>query len=114
MSEFYPTIKKVNYEGNKTDNPLAFRFYNPDEMIAGKSMRDHMRFAMSYWHTMVAEGTDMFGVGTLAKKYGSDDPMEQARNKAHAAFELMDKLSIDFYCFHDRDIAPEGASLTES
>lgn len=114
MSEFYPTIKKIAYEGNKTDNPLAFRFYNPDELIAGKSMRDHMRFAMSYWHTMVAEGSDMFGVGTLAKKYGSSDPMEQARNKAHAAFELMDKLDIDYYCFHDRDIAPEGSSLTES
>lgn len=114
MSEFYPTIKKIVYEGNKTDNPLAFRFYNPDELVAGKSMRDHMRFAMSYWHTMVAEGSDMFGVGTLDKKYGSSDPMEQARNKAHAAFELMDKLDIDYYCFHDRDIAPEGSSLTES
>ena len=114
MYEFYPTVKNISYEGNKSDNPLAFRFYNPEEMIAGKSMKDHLRFAMSYWHTMVAEGSDMFGVGTLSKKYGSPDPMESARNKAHAAFELMDKLGIEYYCFHDRDIAPEGSSLTES
>jgi xylose isomerase len=114
MSEFYPTIGKINYEGPESDNSLSFRFYNPDEKVAGKSMRDHLRFSMSYWHTMVAEGSDMFGVGTLAKKYGSSDPMESARNKAYAAFELMDKLSIDYYCFHDRDIAPEGSSLSES
>jgi len=77
-------------------------------------MRDHLKFAMSYWHTMVSGGADMFGVGTIDKSYGSDDPMESAKNKAYAAFEFMDKLGIDFYCFHDRDIAPEAVTLAES
>ncbi len=114
MSEFYPTVPKIRYEGSKSKNPLAFRFYNPDEVIAGKTMRDHLRFAMSYWHTMVAEGSDMFGKGTIDKKYGTDDEMESAKNKARASFELMDKLDIDYYCFHDRDIAPEAGTLAET
>lgn len=114
MAEFYPNIPKIHYEGKDTTNPMAFRYYNPEEVIAGKSMREHLRYAMSYWHTMVAEGTDIFGSGTLDKKYGSNDPMESAKNKALAAFELMEKLDIDYYCFHDRDIAPEGETLEES
>ncbi len=114
MKQFYPDIPKITFEGSKTENPLAFRYYNPEETVAGKTMREHLRFAMSYWHTMVAEGTDMFGVGTVSKDYGADDPMQQAKNKAYAAFELMDKLNIDYYCFHDRDVAPEGATLAES
>ena len=112
--EFYKGIGKIVYEGKGSDNPLAFKFYNPDEVIAGKTMREQLRFAMSYWHTMCAEGTDMFGVGTISKDYQASDVMEQAKNKAYAAFELMDKLDIDYYCFHDRDIAPEGATLAES
>lgn len=114
MNEFYPNIPKIAYEGKDSKNPLAFRFYNPDQIIAGKTMRDHLKFAMSYWHTMVSGGADMFGVGTIDKSYGSSDPMESAKNKAYAAFELMDKLGIDYYCFHDRDIAPEAATLAES
>lgn len=114
MKQFYPDIPKIKYEGSQTKNQLAFRYYNPEEVIAGKTMREHMRFAMSYWHTMVAEGTDMFGAGTVKKDYGADDVMEQAKNKAYAAFELMDKLGIDYYCFHDRDVAPEGETLAES
>jgi len=93
---------------------MAFKYYNPEEIIAGKSMREHLRFAMSYWHTMVAEGADMFGAGSLDKKYGATDPMEQAKNKALASFELLDKLDIDYYCFHDRDIAPEAETLAET
>lgn len=112
--EFYKGIGKITYEGKGSDNPFAFKFYNPDEVVAGKTMREQLRFAMSYWHTMCAEGTDMFGVGTMSKDYGVSDVMEQARNKAYAAFELMEKLDIDFYCFHDRDIAPEGTTLAES
>ncbi|MDD2578675.1 MAG: xylose isomerase [Eubacteriales bacterium] len=114
MKEFYPNVPTITYEGSKTSNMLAFRYYNPDEVIAGKTMREHLRFAMSYWHTMVAEGTDMFGVGTVDKSYGAHDPMEQARNKVHASFELMNKLGLDFYCFHDRDIAPEADHLAET
>lgn len=114
MTEFYPNIPKIRYEGSKSKNPLSFRFYNPDEVIAGKTMKEHLRFAMSYWHTMVAEGSDMFGKGTIEKKYGSDDDMESAKNKARASFELMDKLNIDYYCFHDRDISPEADTLAET
>jgi xylose isomerase len=114
VNEYYPGISKIIYEGSQTQNPLAFRYYNPEEAIAGKTMRQHLRFAMSYWHTMVAEGSDMFGSGTIQKQYGSSDPMTSARNKAHAAFELMDKLGLDFYCLHDRDIAPEAQTLAET
>ncbi len=112
--EFYKGIEKIKYEGSTSKNPLSFRFYNPDEIIGGKTMRDQLRFAMSYWHTMCAEGTDMFGVGTIDKSYGESDCMKSAINKAHAAFELMDKLDIDFFCFHDRDIAPEADNLRET
>jgi xylose isomerase len=114
MSDYYPGIAKICYEGSQTQNPLAFRYYKPEEIVAGKTMRQHLRFAMSYWHTMAAEGSDMFGQGTIIKNYGSSDPMTSARNKAHAAFELMDKLGIDYYCMHDRDIAPEAANLLET
>jgi xylose isomerase len=114
MKECFPNIPKIAYEGPKTKNPLAFRYYNPDEVIAGKTMREHLRFSMAYWHTLCANGTDMFGRGTANKTFGESDPMAHARAKAFAAFELMDKLSIDYYCFHDRDIAPEGATLAES
>ena len=112
--EFFKNIGKIKYEGRAAQTPFAFRYYNPDEFIAGKPMREHLRFAMSYWHTMCAEGVDMFGAGTQDKSYGATDPIEQAKNKALAAFELMDKLGIDYFCFHDRDIAPEGATLAES
>lgn len=112
--EYFKNIGKIKYEGKQSDNPLAFKFYNPDEVVAGNTMREQLKFAMSYWHTMCAEGTDMFGVGTIVKDYNANAPMDIAKNKAHAAFELMDKLDIDYYCFHDRDIAPEGASLAES
>ena len=112
--EYFKSIPKVPYEGASTQNPLAFRFYNPDEIVGGKTMREQLRFAVSYWHTMCAGGTDMFGSETLIKNYGAQDPMEIAKNKAYAAFELMDKLGIDYFCFHDRDIAPEGATLKET
>ena len=112
--EFFKNIGKINYEGSKATSPFAFRFYNPDEVVAGKTMREQLRFAMSYWHTMCAGGTDMFGGETLIKNYGATDPMEIATNKAYAAFELMDKLGIDYFCFHDRDIAPEADTLKES
>jgi xylose isomerase len=115
MKEFFPGIEKVKYEGAKSRNPLAFRFYAPDEVIAGKTMRDQLRYAMSYWHTMCGDGTDMFGVGTQDKTYGAaGNPMQRAKYKAYAAFELMEKLGLDFFCFHDRDIAPEADTLSES
>lgn len=114
MNEFFKRIGKIEYEGPKTDNPLAFRYYNPDEIVGGKTMREQLRFALSYWHTLCGDGTDMFGRGTMDKSFGGKNPIEIYRNKAYAAFELMDKLNIDFFCFHDRDIAPEYASLKET
>lgn len=114
MKTYFEKVGKVAFEGPRSSNPFAFRYYNPDEVVAGKPMREGLRFAMSYWHTLCAEGTDMFGRGTVDKSFGGKDSMEIFTNKAYAAFELMDKLSIDFFCFHDRDIAPEGETLTES
>ena len=114
MTMYYPKIPKIAYAGREAKTGFAFRYYNPDEVIAGRTMRAHCRFAMSYWHTMCAEGVDMFGVGTMDKSYGGGDPMTQAHRKAEAAFEFMDKLSIDYFCFHDRDIAPEADNLTET
>ena len=111
---YYPNIPKIPYAGREAKTGFAFRYYNPDEVVAGRTMREHCRFAMSYWHTMCAEGVDMFGVGTMDKSYGGGDPMTQAHHKAEAAFEFMDKLSIDYFCFHDRDIAPEADNLTET
>ena len=114
MKEYFVGIPKIVYEGPKSKNPLSFRYYSPDEVIAGKTMREHLRFSMAYWHTLCADGTDMFGRGTADKSFAERDPMAHARAKAFAAFELMDKLSIDYYCFHDRDIAPEGKTLAET
>ncbi|MCQ2464058.1 MAG: xylose isomerase [Oscillospiraceae bacterium] len=114
MSEFFKGIDKIKYEGKTSTNPLAFKYYNPDEVICGKKMREHLKFALSWWHTMGGDGTDMFGVGTTDKNWGAEDAMEKAKAKVDAAAEIMEKLSIDYYCFHDRDIAPEGSSLAES
>ena len=114
MSEFFKSIPKIAYEGKNSKNPLAFKFYNPDEVIAGKTMREQLKFALSWWHTMGGDGTDMFGCGTTDKTWGCDDVTARAKAKVEAAFEIMDKLSIDYYCFHDVDIAPEGATLAES
>ncbi|MBQ2735724.1 MAG: xylose isomerase [Clostridia bacterium] len=112
--EYFANVPKIVYKGKDSTDPFSFRFYNPDEVVGGKTMREQLKFAMSYWHTMCAEGSDMFGVGTSVKNYGSTDPVESAIHKARAAMELMDKLGIDYFCFHDRDIAPEGATLAES
>ena len=109
----YADVSKVVYDPKGTD-PFTFRWYDPDEVIAGKKMREHLKFALSYWHTIDAEGVDMFGSGTMDKSMGQTDPMAKFRAKADFAFELMEKLNIDYYCFHDVDIAPEGATLAES
>ncbi len=110
---FFNNIDKINYEGADSHNPLSFKFYNADEIIGEKTMREQLKFAMSYWHTMGGDGTDMFGVGTADKTFGGKTAMDIAKNKAYAAFEFMDKLGLDYFCFHDRDIAPEGANLGE-
>ena len=95
--EFYKSIGKIQYMGKAANTPFAFRYYDPEALISGKTMRQHLRFAMSWWHTMCAGGTDMIGGDTLDKNYGLSDPMELAVNKVYAAFELMDKLDIDYF-----------------
>lgn len=112
--EFFADIPLIKYEGSKSKNPLSFRHYNPEEVVGGKTMREQLRFAMADWHTMNAGGADMFGAATTDKTFGGKDPMDIFRKRAVAGFELMNKLGIDYFCFHDLDIAPEGASLRET
>ena len=108
----YQDVEKVVYKKGSKD-PFTFKYYNPEEVIMGKTMREHLRFALSYWHTIDYCGTDMFGGNTMDKSFGLSG-MEMFRKKADFTFELLDKLDIDYYCFHDVDIAPEGATLAES
>ena len=115
MAEYFKEVKKVKFEGSGSDNPLAFKYYNPDEVVAGKRMEEHLRFAVAYWHTFQATGTDPFGPGTAIRPWDSvSDKMELAKIKVDANFELCEKLSVPFFCFHDRDIAPEADTLKET
>ena len=111
----FPNVPKIAYEGPDSDNPLAFRWYNPDEVVAGKTMRDHLRFTVVYWHTFRGTGSDPFGAATLQRPWDDgSESVENACNRARVAFELFEKLGAPFYAFHDRDVAPEGSSLAES
>ncbi len=115
MSKYFKEVPQIKYEGKNSDNPLAYKYYNHDEVIGGKRMEDHLRFAVAYWHTYMGTGNDPFGTGTAIRPWDSiNDPMELAKAKVEANFELCEKLDIPFFCFHDRDIAPEGDSLRES
>ena len=111
----FPEIERIPYEGPESNNPLAFRFYNADEMVEGRTMRDHLRFSVVYWHTFRGQGSDPFGPGTALRPWeDGTDTVENAQNRVRVAFEFMEKLGAPYYAFHDRDIAPEGASLSES
>ena len=114
MSEYFKNVPKVVYEGPKSTNPLAYKYYDKDRVVGGKTMGEHLKFAMAWWHTLCADGTDMFGVGTMDKRFGTSDPMDLAKAKVEAGFEFMDKLGLDYFCFHDRDLAPEGKTIDES
>lgn len=115
MSEYFKGIGKINYEGKDSDNPLAFKFYNPDEIVGNKTMREHLRFAMSWWHTICGEGRDMFGEGSVSRPYGkSQDKVTAAKERIDAGFEFLDKIDIDYFCFHDRDVSPEGGTLAQT
>jgi xylose isomerase len=120
MEPFFADITdRIPYEGPDSDNPLAFRWYDADRVVAGRTMKDHLRVAVCYWHSFAWDGFEFFGAGTLDRPWHPSqapglDPMEAARWKMSAAFEFVSKLGAPFYCFHDRDIAPEGASFEES
>jgi len=111
---YFPVVDKIRYEGPASDSPLAFRHYDANKLILGKPMREHLRMAVCYWHSFVWPGSDVFGAGTFKRPWHRDgDPMALAVGKAEAAFEFFSKLGIDYYCFHDTDVAPEGHSLKE-
>ncbi len=111
----FPEISKIKYEGPDSKNPLAFRHYNENELVEGKTMKDQLRFSVAYWHTMRGTGADPFGPGTMIRPWeGAGDSVENAVNRVRVAFEFMEKLGTPFFCFHDRDVAPEGATLAES
>jgi xylose isomerase len=113
--EYFKKIPQIKYEGLKSDNPLAFRWYNPDQKVGGKPMREHFKFAMAYWHTLCGTGGDPFGPGTKDFPWlRAKRPMEQARDKMDAAFEFATKIGLEYYCFHDFDLVQEGDSLREN
>ena len=111
----FPEVQKIRYEGTQSKNPLAFHHYNADELVEGQPMKDHLRFAVAYWHTFRGTGADPFGPGTMLRPWDNgQETVENAVNRVHAAFEFFEKLGAGFYCFHDRDVAPAGNSLAEA
>ncbi len=113
--EYFPGIGKIKYEGKESKNPLAFRYYDENKKVGGKTMKEFFRFAMAYWHTLCGEGSDPFGPGTIDFPWNEkSDVIEKAKDKMDAAFEFMTKMGIPFYCFHDFDLVQEGSTIAES
>ena len=114
-TEYFTGINKIPFEGSESDNPFSFKYYNPDQIVAGKTMRDHFKFAIAYWHSFCGQGTDPFGAGTQNFPWDkATDPVQAARDKADAAFEFISKMRFDYYCFHDYDLVQEASTLAES
>ena len=114
MSSYFPNIGRIAYEGPQSKNPFAYKHYNPDEIVAGKSMRDHLRFSVVYWHTMCGQGADMFGGPTAIRPWDTGKTgIELAKARVPVFFEFCEKLGAPFYAFHDRDVAPHGQTLRE-
>jgi len=112
--EFYKGIGPIPFEGKESDNPLAFKYYNPDQKVMGKTMREHFKFAVAYWHSFCGQGGDPFGPGTQLFPWDqSSDPIQRAKDKADAAFEFITKMGFDYFCFHDVDLVDEAPSLAE-
>jgi len=115
MKPAFPDISKISFEGPRSKNPLAFKHYDADERVAGKTMREHLRFSVVYWHTFRNRLADPFGVGTAVRPWDDNsDSIANAQNRVRVAFEFMEKLGAPFYAFHDRDVAPEGKTLSET
>jgi len=113
--EYFKGIEKIKYEGRDSDNPLAFKWYDENRLLAGKSMKEHLKFAMAYWHTMGGTGSDPFGFPTKNFPWlSAKDPIQQGKDKMDAAFEFVGKMGMPYYCFHDFDLVQEGPSLSES
>ena len=114
-TEYFKGINKIPFEGCESDNPFAFKYYNPDQIVAGKTMRDHFKFAIAYWHSFCGQGTDPFGAGTQNFPWDkATDPVQAARDKADAAFEFISKMGFDYFCFHDYDLVQEASTLVAS
>ncbi len=115
-TDFFSLDKPVAYEGPGSENPLAFRWYDAEREVLGKPLSEHLRFAVCYWHNFCWNGSDVFGEGTFGRPWinSTQDPMSAARQKLDVAFEFINKLGAPYFCFHDRDIAPEGSSVAES
>lgn len=114
MATYFESIEKIQYEGTESKNPLAFRHYNPQEIVLGKTMEEHLRFGACYWHNFCWDGADVFGQGTFGRPWlQAGDPLTRAKEKADVAFEFFSKLGVPFYSFHDIDVAPEGNSIKE-
>jgi len=112
--EYFKGIGKIKYEGPKSDNPLSYKWYNEDQLIAGKTMKEYFRFAVAYWHSFCNTGADPFGPGTKIFQWDlADNAVDRAKDKMDAAFEFMTKLGVPYYCFHDVDLVDEGSSLSE-
>ena len=115
MKEIFPNIPEIKFEGKDSKNPLAFHYYNPDQIVLGKPMKEHLPFAMAWWHNLGATGVDMFGAGPADKSFGAKPgTMEHAKAKVDAGFEFMKKLGIKYFCFHDVDLVPECADIKET
>ncbi|SKA81613.1 D-xylose isomerase [Caloramator quimbayensis] len=114
MEEFFKGIPKIKYEGKDSKNPLAFKYYNPDEKVGNKTMKEHLRFSIAFWHTFTGTGIDPFGMATMEREWNKYSGMDLAKARIDAAFEFADKLGAEYFCFHDRDIAPEGDNLKET
>ncbi len=111
----FPEVSKIRYEGPDSTNPLSFRHYNPDEKVEGKTMKEQLRFAVAYWHTMRGQGADPFGPGCARRPWeDGTDSVDMAIKRVRVAFEFLEKLGAPYYCFHDRDVAPEGKNLRET
>ena len=113
--EYFKGINAISYEGRDSDNPLAFKYYDPKKVVAGKTMEDHFKFAIAYWHTFCGQGSDPFGPGTQNFPWDqSKDPLQAAKDKADAAFEFITKMGFNYFCFHDYDLIAEAPTLIES
>jgi len=113
--EYFKGINKIQFEGKESDNPLAFKYYNPEQIVAGKKMKDWFKFSVAYWHTFCGQGSDPFGPGTQNFAWDqSSDQIQAAKDKADAAFEFITKMGFDYFCFHDYDLIQEGATFAES
>ncbi len=113
--EYFKGIDQIKFEGPQSDNPLAYRWYNESQVVAGKTMKDHLRFAVAYWHSFCANGSDPFGSGTMVHPWDEKaDAIGRAKDKADAAFEFITKLGLPYYCFHDVDVVDYTNDIKEN